>query len=138
VEPGPNPGPNAEQPWTRRLWRPLILVAGLTAVLVLGRDWPKDQDLRFVLGASAPRVIELTARYAPGKSDDFTREVSFRFDPSAGRAAPRVVTHTARLPDGEYTVEIDLATAIDRTTVKRHVTLEGKAVSIELEQAVPK
>jgi hypothetical protein len=122
----------------RRIAQLLVLVAGVTLVLALGRDWPKDQELRFVLGSGAPRVVELTARYAPGKSEDFTREVSFRYDPDAARAAPRVVTHTARLPDGEYTVEIDLATKTDRATVRRRVTLEGKAVSIELEQAVPK
>jgi hypothetical protein len=35
-------------------------------------------------------------------------------------------------------VEIEVASKTDRATVRRRVTLEGKAVSIELAQAVPK
>jgi hypothetical protein len=123
----------------KRIAQALLLVAGVALVLYLGRDWPKDQELRFMLGDGAPRVVELTVRYAPGsKSEDFTREVSFRYEPEAGRAAPRIVTHTARLADGAYTVEIELGTKTDRATVKRNVMLEGKPVNIELAQAVPK
>ncbi len=122
-----------------RVAKLVVAAAAVTLFLFLGRDWPKDQHVRLVLGDSSPRVEELTVRYAPRSSEEWTREVSFRYAPgSDGRVAPRIVTHDVRLADGEWTVEIEVASKTDRATVKRRVTLEGKAVSIELAQAVPK
>lgn len=120
----------------RRVAQALVGVAALTVFFVLAPKWPKDQSLRFMLGDAAPRVQELTVRYAPGASEEWTREASFRYAPKS--PAPRVVTHDPRLADGDWTLEIELASANDRTTVRRRVTLEGKAVTIELAQAVPK
>ncbi len=124
-----------------RVAKLVVVAAAVTLFLFLGRDWPKDQHVRLVLGDAAPRVEELTVRYAPRATEDWTREVSFRYVPGggdSGRLAPRIVTHEVRLADGEWTVEIEVASKTDRATVKRRVTLEGKAVSIELAQAVPK
>ena len=94
------------------------------------------QEERVVVGG---RARAARTGYAPRSSEEWTREVSFRYAPgSDGRVAPRIVTHDVRLADGEWTVEIEVASKTDRATVKRRVTLEGKAVSIELAQAVPK
>ena len=67
--------------------------------------------------------------------EDWTREASFRYAPGQ---APRIVTHEPRLPDGDYTVEIDIAASNERATLRRRVTLGGGSTSIDLSQAVPR
>jgi hypothetical protein len=122
----------------KRLLRLLLLGAALTVVLVLGRRWPKEQTVHYVLGDSAGRVQEVDARWAESASasaEDWTREATFRYAPGQ---APRVVTHEPKLPDGDYTVEIDIAAAAGRNTVRRRVTLAGGSTAIELSQAVPR
>ena len=64
-----------------------------------------------------------------------SREATFRY---AQGQAPRVVTHLPRLPDGDYTVEIDLVSDSERSTVTRRVTLAGGSTSIDLAGAVPR
>lgn len=119
----------------RRALRLALLAGGLAAALLLGRRWPREQTVHYVLGDGAPRVQEVDARWADGAGDEWTREATFRYP--AGRA-PRVVTHEPRLPDGDYTVEIDIVAERDRSTVRRRVTLGGGSTSIELAQAVPR
>jgi hypothetical protein len=48
------------------------------------------------------------------------------------------VTHVPRLADGDYLVDIDLASGEARATVSRHVTLSGGATSIDLSGSVPR
>ncbi len=119
----------------RRLLRMLLLGAGLLVALVIARQWPKEQTVHYVLGGAAARVEEVDARWAPGGGEDWTREASFRYAPGQ---APRVVTHEPRLPDGDYTVEIEIGAATARNVVRRRVTLGGGATSIELADAVPR
>jgi hypothetical protein len=132
----------------KRLLRLLSLVAlagGLAAALPLAQRWPKEQTIHYVLGDAAPRVEELDARWregAPGAArgagatdDDVSREATFRY---AQGQAPRVVTHLPELPDGDYTVEIDLVAGNARSTVSRQVRLAGGATSIDLAGAVPR
>jgi hypothetical protein len=123
----------------KRLRLLFFVAAAVALYAALGRTWPKDQLVHVVLGASAPRVTELDVRYAPrgagGKgAEDWTREATFRF--SEGNA-PRVVTHEPRLADGEYDVEIDIQTPSQRSTIERHVTLQGGTTSIDVADAVP-
>ncbi len=129
----------------KRLLRLLSLVAlagGLAAALPLAQRWPKEQTIHYVLGDAAPRVQELDARWREGASrgsgasdDDVSREATFRY---AQGQAPRVVTHLPELPDGDYTVEIDLVAGSERSTVSRQVKLAGGATSIDLAGAVPR
>ena len=122
----------------KRIVRMLVLAVVLMVALVFARQWPKDQTVHYVLGAAATRVEEVDARWASateGATDDWTREASFRYAPGK---APRVVTHEPRLPDGDYTVEIDITAAGGKQTVRRRVTLAGGSTAIELSQAVPR
>jgi hypothetical protein len=123
-----------ERPRRRRL-APLALVAAAAAAyLVLGPKVPKDQTVHVVLGDASPRVTEVDVRYAPAGEQDFAREASFRY---AEGAAPRIVTHSPRLADGEYAVEIELHTQKGHANVARRVKLEGDPVSIDVRNNVP-
>ena len=126
----------------RRFARLALLAAALAlTVLFVGR-WPKQQSVHFVLGDAAPHVEGLDARWArqhalassgdPPASEDWTREVRFRYAP--GRA-PRVVTYEPRLPDGDYTVEIEIVASSERKLVRRQVALGGGAAQIDLASA---
>jgi hypothetical protein len=120
-----------------RIARGLFLAAALALALLFGRRWPKDQTVHYVLGNSATRVEEVDARWSGDAQggDEWAREVSFRY--RAGRA-PRVVTHEPRLPDGDYTVEIELVAADSgHAFVRRHVALSGGVTSIDVSSAVP-
>ena len=120
----------------KRLLRLLLLGAALVVAMLLARHWPKEQTVHYVLGDAAGRVQEVDARWAQGAgAEDWMREASFRYAPGK---APRVVTHEPRLPDGDYTVEIDIQGASERNTVRRRVTLAGGPLSIDLGQAVPR
>ena len=125
----------------KRLLRLMLLGAALVVALLIARHWPKEQTVHYVLGAGATRVEEVDARWAPGASsasvEDWTREATFRYAPGQ---APRIVTHEPRLPDGDYTVEIEIASAsAARNIVRRHVTLTGGgSTSIDLADSVPR
>src|SRR5262245_32015643 len=91
----------------RRRWVfPLLLAIAAAIWLILGPRLPKDQTLHVVLGSLAPRVVEIHVRYAPAADPDvFDRDVTLKF---AAGEAPRIVTHTPRLADGDYHVEIEV------------------------------
>ncbi len=120
-----------------RIGRFVLLAAALAVVPVLARRWPTDQTVHYVLGNAAARVEEVDARWsADPRSEDWMREVTFHYP--AGRA-PRVVTHEPRLPDGEYTVEVELVAAdSERSLVRRHVALGGGVTSIDVSTWVPR
>jgi hypothetical protein len=122
-----------------RLLSLLALGGGLAAALPLAQRWPREQTIHYVLGDAASRVQELDARWSEGagggSGDDVNREATFRYAPGQ---APRVVTHLPRLADGDYTVEIDVVTGSERSTVARRVTLAGGSTSIDLAGSVPR
>jgi hypothetical protein len=116
----------------------MVLLSGALAVaLVLGKHHPRDQTVHYVLGDAAGRVEEIDAswfeRGEHDESQESLRDVSFRY--VLGRA-PRVVTHEARLADGDYTVKIEIVAVSGRTVVERHVRLAGEATSIDLADAI--
>ncbi len=120
----------------RRVAPFLLLVAAFAVYAVLKPSLPHDQIVHIVLGNAAPRVEELTLRY--GTSKEWAREVTFHYSPPPlGSGAPRVVTHDPRLPDGVFTVEIEVVTRNDRAKIQREVTLGGGTASIDVSQAVP-
>jgi hypothetical protein len=113
----------------------ILLVAAVVVFALLGPKWPKDQSLRFVLGDAAARVEEISVRYAPlNDAEDWTREASFRY--AAGQA-PRIVSHDVRLADGDYVVEIELATKKSRVLLTRRVTLVSGTTKLDLTEGVP-
>jgi len=135
----------------KRIARLLFLATGLFLAVYLARTWPRNQTVHYVLGREAARVEELDARWAAaGGRDGFSewlRTVTFHY---AAGEAPRIVTHEPRLPDGDYTVEIEIAAAPSaaasaspdakpsRATVRRRVALAGDPLSIDLTEAVPR
>jgi hypothetical protein len=115
----------------KRIAQLLILIAGLFVFLMLSRHWPKDRTFRVVLGEAAARVDELSIRYDDAKAQkqgdgEPLRVTTFHYG-DAG--APRTVTHEARLADGDYTVEIEVASHSVLTTVRRSVTVEGDSTT---------
>jgi hypothetical protein len=129
----------------RRLAPLLLLVPAVAAAATLKPHWPKDQAIRYELGAAAPRIEELDVRWtpagtarahaaAPSDDSDTARDVSFRYAP--GRA-PATVTHTPRLPDGDYDVDVELRSGTRVTPVHRKVTLQGGTTRVDLTTVVP-
>jgi hypothetical protein len=124
----------------KRILRLLFVAAALLVAMVVLQHWPKDQTVHYVLGDGAMRVRELDARWADddasASQEDWTRKDSFRYTQGE---APRVVTAAPHLPDGDYTVEIEILAANEHSLVKRHVTLAGSgSTSIDLGPAVPR
>ena len=128
----------------KRIFKLLSLVAlagGLLAALPVAQHWPKDQTIRYVLGDGAAQLTELDVRWTPGAAggsasgDESAREVTYRY---AAGTAPRIVTHVPRLPDGDYTVDLELRTSARTATVTRKVALGGGTTSIDLGSAVPR
>ena len=129
-----------------RRFAPLaLLIPAVAAAATLKPHWPKDQSVRYELGAAASRVEELDARWAPAQAgrtstaatiddSDLAREVTFRYAP--GRA-PSAIVHSPRLPDGDYDVEVELHAAGRVAQVRRKVTLEGGTTTLDLGAVVP-
>ena len=116
---------------TKRRFAQLVLLVGALGVFYfLSRSWPKDQVLRFDLGAAATRVEELRVFYG-----DAEHGADWHY--RAGKA-PRIVESEPRLPDGEYAVEIDVAANGRHASVTRRVRLEaGSTTTIDLSREVP-
>jgi hypothetical protein len=120
----------------RRLARILLVLAAVGVFLVLSHNWPRDQTVHVVLGDAAPRVVEVRVAYG-SRGEDSSRGASFHF---AKGTAPRIVTHEPKLPDGDYMIQIDLATGESKdqhAAIERHVTLQGGTVSIDVSRNVP-
>ena len=120
----------------KRIALTIAAAAAFAVYFTLSPRWPKDQALHVVLGDAAARVEEVRIRYAEGKgesAEDWTREASFRYPL---KSAPRVVTHETRLPDGNYVVEIDLVSPKGESTVRRPVTFQGGAASVDVSREV--
>ncbi len=118
-----------------RAGRGVLLLGALAAALSLGRSWPHDQTVHFVLGDAAPRVEELEACWTETGSDECSREVTYRF---ARGTAPRVVTDPLRAADGDYAVQIAVVADGARASVQRRVTLGGGVTSIDLSARLPR
>jgi hypothetical protein len=117
----------------KRILGLLVVAIAIVAVYTyLGSKMPKDQVVHLVLGSAAPLVTEVVVRYRPERETEWAREVRFEYTKGT---APRIVTHEARLADGDYLVEIDVARGSAHTVVERNVKLGG-TTSIELERVL--
>lgn len=114
-----------------------LAVGALIAASTLEKRWPKDQTVHYILGDAAGRVEEIDAAWSLGgqhdESQESLRDVSLRY---ALGHAPRVVTHEPRLPDGDYTVKIEIVAESGRNVFERHVRLGGGPISIDLADAL--
>jgi|SRR5690348_12382079 len=107
----------------------LIGAVGAAAYFLLAPRFPKDQSVNVVLGDASRDVTDVTLHYASGSSDDVSRDVTLHYD--LGKA-PRVVHHEARLPDGDYVVDVEVRTAHGSWNNERHVKLAGGSTSIDV------
>jgi hypothetical protein len=121
-----------------------IVAVGLALVMIFARKMPHEQTVRVILGDRAPRVTEVHVRYSepPTRREKETaeplpwlREASFRYAPGS---APRIVSHEARLSDGDYVLEIDVLEGDKQATIERRATLSGGTTSLDVSQAIPK
>lgn len=117
----------------RRFLPILLLALGLGVWSWLAPRAPHDQSVDVVLGDRAPDIEDITVRYTPPKERDAARQVAFHY---AHGAAPRIVHHAPRLPDGDYAVDIELSGTGGFSSVRRSVTLEeGSITQIHAEDA---
>jgi hypothetical protein len=109
-----------------------LLVAGFVAWSWIAPKAPHDQSVDVLLGDRAPEVEDLTVRYTQSDREP-ARQVAFHWTHGA---APRVVHHAPRLPDGEYGVDIELGGSHGFSSVHRSVKLEeGRSTQIHAEEA---
>ena len=120
----------ARSPFT---WLVLLAFAGI-AFFVSGKA-PKEQHVRFVLGAAAPRLTRLTCDYEPvGGADGVARAAEFTYDHGD---APRVLAHDPELVSGDYVLHIRVFSKDGQNTLERPVTFSSGTVSVDLADAVP-
>lgn len=93
--------------WRRRAAPVLLLVGGLGVYQMIGTTLPHDQDVSVDLGDLAPGVTSVQIAWTqPGSPDDSAVSTRWNFD--AG-SAPRRVKARARLPNGRWIADVDLA-----------------------------
>src|SRR4051794_15053679 len=90
----------------RRTLSFVFLAFGLGVALYLNQTTPHEQHLRVVLGEAAKDVTGIEIQYV-AEDGETARDMRASYD--AG-AAPRIVSHEPKLPDGPYTVRVDVDT----------------------------
>lgn len=105
-----------------------LLALGLALAAYFSRSAPREQHVTLVLGNAAPDVSGLEIQYvAPG--GEVAQDARLAYAPGS---APRVVSHSPKLADGEYVVHIDVDTREGRRQAERRVTLGGGTTQIDL------
>ena len=100
--------------------------------MYLSEKAPKEQHVRFVVGAAAPRLVRLTCEYEG--NEGVMRTADFTYDHGE---APRVIAHDPELPSGLYTLHLRVFSKEGQNTVERRVTLSQGTVSVDLAESVP-
>lgn len=109
-----------------------LLVGGAVFVVIDRLEHrPRPQTVHLMLGNEAPGTQAIEIQYE-GASGETVREARLQFP---GGKPPRVVSHEPELPDGDYTLEIDVEHDGARTHFTRRVTLSGGAVQVRLDPA---
>jgi hypothetical protein len=133
-DPAPAPKASSEIHARRSLaTRILFLACGLGITFYLASSGPREQHVRFVLGASAPSVEALDVEYQRLEDGEPLRNARLVF-PSG--SAPRVVAHDPELPDGVYRLRLQIDTREGRRAAERQVTLSGGTTSVDLAPAL--
>ena len=105
----------------------------LAAFLFVLRGAPHEQTINFVLGDRASDVLDLSVIYED-EEHHAARDAIFHF---AKNSAPRVVRHEVTLRNGRYDVSVTATTGERASLVKRNVSLDGHAVSVDVGAALP-
>jgi len=106
---------------TKRRLLPLVILAlGLLGFAWISPHLPHDQRVEIALGNRASNVNTVHIRYSHG--GEAVREVELSY-PSG---APRDVTQTPHLADGDYAIEIETDGKDGLVLIKRNVYLEEK------------
>ena len=114
-----------------RRFAPVVLALGVAAALTqVLPHLPHEREVELRLDdPSSITSVEL----AWVRAGDAVQGASWRFEPGK---APRSLTTTVRLPDGEYDVDIELARALEAsepTRVRRTITLaDANRISLVL------
>jgi hypothetical protein len=111
-----------------------VLVAGVVALLLyLAPHWPRQQELVFHLGSSRAGIRHLDASWEKESDAQIAGGMTLDFsDPP-----PEAVRRTLSLPNGKYTVTVELTRqgsgdTRTKTTWSRRVTLGGGETSLPL------
>jgi hypothetical protein len=89
-----------------RRFAALLLVAGaLGAYAMIDRQLPRERDVVLDLGESALEVSDVEASWIRARSGSEEAELTTRWHFAKGTAPVRLKTR-ARLPDGEWEVEV--------------------------------
>ena len=111
---------------------PLFAVVALGVYFFLAPRFPKDQAIEVVLGDAASKVTSVHLAFEDTKGD-WTSAVELNFE---SKPAPRVVHHEARMPDGDYVLDIDVTGEVAATHVERKVSLRGGTTSVDVSEAI--
>ena len=116
----------------RTALRFVFLVLGALIAVYLGSQGPREQHVRIVLGPAASDVVEVGIQYV-ATDGEVAREAQFSY---AKGAAPRVVSHEPRLPNGEYGLRIEVDAQGGRRAIQRQVTLGGGSTQVDVSSAL--
>ncbi len=118
----------------------LVLLAFVGVAFYVSGKAPKEQHVRFVLGAAAPSVTRLTCDYeaadqvTPTGAEGVARAAEFTYDHGD---APRIVAHDPELVPGDYVLRIRVFSKDGQNTLERRVTFLSGTVSVDLADAIP-
>jgi hypothetical protein len=125
------PAPARASP-RRRLLPLAVLAGGAVLAALYASKGPREQHVRYVLGAHAPDVTALDIQYV-GESGEVVRQAHLAFEP--GRA-PRIVAHDPTLPDAAYQLLIEVDTREGRRSAERQVRLGSGTTSVDLSRVL--
>lgn len=114
---------------------PLWLVLGaLATVGVVGPRFPREREVTYQLGRSAPDVTRLDVTWTAEGAAEPTVAATWHF--VAGKA-PATLRHRAPLADAAYDVDVLLERAAPLPTLdtRRRVRVEASSLSVPLESA---
>lgn len=108
----------------RRLAVSFLALGALVVVATVDKDYPREQPIVFRLPDS--RAASLTASFT--KVGDAEARTGFTL--AVPERAFRDVSHTIRVPNGDYIVTVELRRPMEETSVSQRVSLAGGEVVV--------